>query len=112
MAIFFLPRTCWGAIISSAERGGDLILNVTEVNKMVKYVKIGKNGTITLPRETLKAFPALSELVLWWKGDALVLKRVSPFLPAEFAKRVSKKELPLQEIVKEIHLLRKTKKRG
>lgn len=79
---------------------------------MVKYVKIGKNGTITLPRETLKAFPALSELVLWWKGDALVLKRVSPFLASEFAERIPKKEMPLQGIVKEVHLLRKTKKRG
>lgn len=79
---------------------------------MVKYVKVSKNGTITLPRETLKAFPALSELVLWWKGDALVLKRVSPFLPSEFAERVPKKELSLQEIVREIHQLRKEKKRG
>lgn len=79
---------------------------------MVKYVKVSKNGTITLPREALKAFPALSELVLWWKGDALVLKRVSPFLPSEFAERIPRKGMPLQEITKEIHRMRKERKRG
>jgi bifunctional DNA-binding transcriptional regulator/antitoxin component of YhaV-PrlF toxin-antitoxin module len=79
---------------------------------MVKYVKVSKNGTITLPRETLKAFPAFTELVLWWKGDALVLKRVSPFLPSEFAERLPKKEMTLREIVKEIHRMRQEKKRG
>ena len=78
----------------------------------MKYIKIEKNGTITLPRETLKTFPALTELVVWWKGDALILKRVSPFRPSEFAERLAKKKASLSTIVKEIHKIRKEKKNG
>lgn len=39
-------------------------------------------------------------------------ERVSPFLVSEFAERIPKKGMPLQGIIKEIHLLRKTKKRS
>lgn len=75
----------------------------------MNYIKINKNGTITLPREGLRTFPALTELVLWWKGDALVLKKVSPFRPSEFAERSAGKSLPFEEINKEIHKHRKGK---
>jgi hypothetical protein len=79
---------------------------------MVKYIKVNKNGTITLPRETLKAFPAFSDLVLWWKGDSLVLKRVSASLPSEFAERTPKKGMSLREITKELQRARTEKRRG
>lgn len=75
----------------------------------MKYIKINKNGTITLPREALKAFPALSELVLWWKGDALILKRVAPIRPTEFAERDPGKGPSLKSISKEISKMRKAK---
>lgn len=78
----------------------------------MKYIKIGKNGTITLPRETLRSFPALSELALWWKGDALILKRVAPFRPTEFAERAPEKGPLLREIAKEVGKMRKEKKHG
>ncbi|MDI6731087.1 MAG: hypothetical protein QME05_00710 [Candidatus Margulisbacteria bacterium] len=73
----------------------------------MKYLKVEKDGSITLPREVQKVFPALSELALWYKGDALILKRVSPFRPSEFAERSPKKTPPLSYIVKEIHKTRK-----
>ena len=78
----------------------------------MKYVKVNEDGTIVLPREAMKAFPALSELALWWKGDALILKRVSPFRPSEFAERVPKKGLSLRGVIKEVHKMRKEKKGG
>lgn len=73
----------------------------------MKFVKVDKNGAIILPKEVRKSFPALSELAIWWKGDALVLKRVAPFLPSEFAERLPKKGLSLKMITKEIHKIRK-----
>lgn len=78
----------------------------------MKYTKVNKDGTIALPREALSTFPAQSELALWWKGDALILKRVSPFRPSEFAERAPKKGLSLQEISREIHVMRREKKGG
>jgi hypothetical protein len=73
----------------------------------MKYVKVEKGGSITLPRELQQAFPALSELAVWSNGDALILKRVSPFRPTEFAERSPKKKSSLSSIVKEIHKARK-----
>lgn len=76
----------------------------------MEYIKISKNGTITLPRETLKSFPVFSELVLWWKGDALVLKRVAPLRPSEFAECAPEKGPSSKEIDKEISRMRKEKR--
>ncbi|MGB9613058.1 MAG: hypothetical protein ACPL4K_02630 [Candidatus Margulisiibacteriota bacterium] len=78
----------------------------------MRYIKVERDGSITLPREALKAFPALTELALWWKGDALILKRVSPFRPSEFTERKAGKEMPLSRLVEEIHKMRKEKKHG
>jgi len=79
---------------------------------MVKFLKVNKNGTITLPRETLKAFPALTEMIVWWQGDSLVLKRVSPVLSSEFAERSPGKEMSMSALVKEVRKVRREKKRG
>lgn len=49
----------------------------------MKYIKIGKNGTITL---------------------------LSPFRPTEFAERAPSKGLSIQQINKEVHAMRKEKK--
>jgi len=76
----------------------------------MKYIKINKSGSITLPDEVLKGFPIATELALWWKGDSLILKRVSPFNPSSFAERVTAKEMPLGKIAKEVHKHRKEKR--
>jgi hypothetical protein len=78
----------------------------------MKYLKVNEDGTITLPKDTLKNFPALTELVLWWQGDSLVLKKVSPFRSSEFAERLPAKGPGLSEISKEVQKMRKEKRRG
>jgi hypothetical protein len=78
----------------------------------MKFLKVSKNGTITLPREAQKSFPASSEIALWWKGDALILKRITPIRPSEFAERRPRKGPSLKEIVLEIGKMRKEKKHG
>lgn len=78
----------------------------------MKVIKVKKDGSITLPRELLKLFPSVSELAFWSRGDTIILKRLTPFKPTEFAERVSEVEMPIEEIVGEIHRLRKEKKDG
>ncbi|MFH1541836.1 MAG: hypothetical protein ABIE84_01955 [bacterium] len=75
----------------------------------MQYVKIEKDGSITLPREARKAFPARSELALWWEGDVLLLKRVAPTRPTEYAERAAQKGPSLAKLAKEIHKIRKVK---
>jgi len=75
----------------------------------MKFIKIGKDGTIALPKDILKSFPALSELALWWKGDSLVLKKVAPSKPTEFAERSPEKGPSLEKISEETHKARKEK---
>ena len=50
---------------------------------------------------------AAPELGLFLQGDTLILKKVQPVKLSEIALRVSEDEMPLDEIVAEVHQYRR-----
>ena len=60
-------------------------------------VKIETDGSIRLPKAVLRCFPKKSELVVWAEGDAIVLKRLRPLEPTEFAERRPGRECRLRK---------------
>lgn len=80
----------------------------------MKALKIQPDGSIKLPREVLRLFPSPSEFAIWTENDTIILKRLKPLKPSQFAERESEEELPLEEIAAEVHRMRreKPKRRG
>ena len=77
----------------------------------MKAVKVETDGSIKLPEEMLRLFPSSSELAVWTEGDTIVLKRLQPLKPSQIAERVSEKEMPLKDIVGEVHRMRRERRR-
>ncbi|MFH1177367.1 MAG: hypothetical protein V1750_08165 [Acidobacteriota bacterium] len=74
-------------------------------------VKVGEDGTIQLPKEFLRLFPASSELLLWARGDTLVLKRLAPIRPCSIAERATgDSPMPLVEISREVQRARRERR--
>lgn len=73
----------------------------------MQTLKVKPDGSITLRRTIFKP---QDRLALISDGDTLILKKLTIPKISEFAKRAKGKPLSLKEIVKEIHLYRKTKK--
>lgn len=80
----------------------------------MRALKIQPDGSIKLPREILRLFPSPSELAIWTENDTIILKRLQPLKPSQFAERAPEEELPLEEIAAEVHRMRreKQKRRG
>ena len=78
----------------------------------MKAVKVEADGTLKLPKEVLRVFPSASELAVWTEGDTIVLKRVKPVRPSEIAERTPARELTLTAIAREVHQMRREKRRG
>lgn len=76
----------------------------------MKAVKVQADGSIKLPKEVLRLFPSASELAVWTEGDMIVLKRLRPLKPSRVAERAAEVEMPLQEIVSEVHQMRREKR--
>ena len=76
----------------------------------MKAIKVRANGSIKLPQEVLRAFPAASELGVWMQGDMIVLKRLQPIPPSQIAERVPEESPSLEEIAAEVHQLRAEKR--
>jgi hypothetical protein len=69
------------------------------------------NGALELPAEALKWIRPDEELMLFIVGDSLILKRVHPPRLSELAGRApGDVEMPLQEIVEEVHRHRREKR--
>jgi hypothetical protein len=69
------------------------------------------NGSITLPPPVVKWIGEASELTLFIEGDALIFKRLQPPRLSEIAARAPEdKEMPLDEIVAEVHQHRRDKR--
>jgi len=77
----------------------------------MKALKIKADGSIQLPPEVLRLFPSASELSIWTEGDTIVLKRLQPLKPSQFAERAPEEEMPLEEIAAEVHLMRQEKRK-
>ncbi|MFQ5904473.1 MAG: hypothetical protein ACE5JO_12375 [Candidatus Binatia bacterium] len=78
----------------------------------MKAVKVETDGSIRLPKEMLRLFPASSKLAVWMEGDMIVLKRLQPLKPSQIAERFPERGQPLEEIAAEVHRMRcKTRKR-
>lgn len=76
----------------------------------MQAVKIQTNGAIKLPKEVLRLFPRASLLAVWTEGDTIVLKRLRPIRPSQIVERSPEKEMPLHEIVAEVHRMRREKR--
>jgi hypothetical protein len=58
----------------------------------------------------LRLFPNTSELAVWTEGDMIVLKRLKPLRPSQFAEREPEEEMPLEEVASEVHQMRREKR--
>ncbi|TET09423.1 hypothetical protein E3J84_05120 [Candidatus Aerophobetes bacterium] len=77
----------------------------------MQTLKINKDGMLIIPK-TLQAIFKPSDKLAWFiEGDTLIIKRINPPKLSEIAGRVKEKPMPLKEIVKEVHVYRKEKKR-
>jgi len=73
------------------------------IEAMVQVV----DGTIDLPRAVVNWIGTARELGLFLEGDTLILKKVQPAKLSEIALRVLEDEMPLDEIVAEVHQYRR-----
>jgi len=76
----------------------------------MKAVKVQADGSVKLPSEVRRRFPSRSELLVWTEGDRIVLKRVRPARPTEFAERAPAPAMPLGTIAAEVHRMRRAKR--
>lgn len=76
----------------------------------MEAVKIEPDGSIQLPKRVLRRFPKNSELMVWAEGDVIVLKRLRPPEPAEFAERLPGEGMSPEEIDAEVQAYRKEKR--
>ena len=77
----------------------------------MKALKIQADGSIKLPQEILRLFPNTNELAVWTEGDMIVLKRLKPLRPSQFAGREPEEEMSLEEIAAEVHQMRREKRK-
>jgi len=68
------------------------------------------NGKITLPPLVANWIGAAGELSLFIEGDTLILKKMRVPSLSEIAARASDEEMPLEEIVAEVHRYRREKR--
>jgi hypothetical protein len=76
----------------------------------MQAVKIEEDGSVRLPKRVLRRFPKKSELMVWAEGDVIVLKRLRPPEPTEFAERLPGEGMSLEEIDEEVQAYRKEKR--
>jgi hypothetical protein len=76
----------------------------------MQAVKIEADGSVRLPKGVLRRFPKQSELMVWAEGDVIVLKRLRPPEPTEFAERLPGEGMSLEEIDAEVQAHRKEKR--
>jgi hypothetical protein len=77
----------------------------------MKAVKVRTDGSIALPREMRRSFPAASSMAVWTEGDLIILKRLKPAKPSEIALRRPGRAMPLSRITAEIHRARQERRR-
>jgi hypothetical protein len=73
----------------------------------MKAIKVQANGTLTLPREILRACHAAGSMAVWTDGDLIVLKRIRPLKPSAIAARRPSAGPSLKAIASEIHRMRR-----
>lgn len=76
----------------------------------MEAVKIEADGSVRLPKRVLRRFPKQSELMVWSEGDVIVLKRLRPLKPSEFARRLPGEEMSLAEVDAEVQAHRKARR--
>jgi hypothetical protein len=76
----------------------------------MEAVKIERDGSIRLPKTVLRRFPKDSDLMVWAEGDVIVLKRLRPPEPTEFAERLPGEGMSLEEIDAEVQAYREAKR--
>ncbi|MBI3606830.1 MAG: hypothetical protein HY207_02565 [Nitrospirae bacterium] len=76
----------------------------------MKVVKIRADGSIKLPKDILRVFPAASEVAVSWEGDTIMLKRLIPLKPSRIKKGTPEKVMSIEEIGEEIHEIRREKR--
>ena len=68
------------------------------------------NGKIALPRQAVKWIGEGAELQAFIEGDTLILKKLSKPALSEIATRAADDEIPLDDIVAEVHRHRQEKR--
>ncbi len=76
----------------------------------MRAVRVETDGSIKLPKEVLRFFPAASQLAVWREGDTIFLKRLTPLKPSHIAGRAPGKEMALAEIAAEVHKMRRERR--
>ena len=78
---------------------------------MMKIAKVSEDGAIYLPANLRKNISKGKNLAVWSNGDVIILKKLNPPFPSEFAGRSFEKEPPLREIAKEVHGSRRERRK-
>jgi len=65
------------------------------------------DGRLDLPRAIVNWIGTAHELGLFLEGDTLILKKMQPARLSEIALRVLEDEMPMDEIVAEVHQYRR-----
>jgi len=68
------------------------------------------DGRIGLPSSVVGWIGSASELSLFIEGDTMILKKMRAPALSEFAARVPEDEMPLDEVVAEVHRYRQEKR--
>ncbi len=76
----------------------------------MELAKVNANFQIDFPPAIKEWLQAESELAVFLVGDTLVLKKIHAARLSSIAERASGAEIPLAEIVEEVHRYRKEKK--
>jgi hypothetical protein len=75
----------------------------------MEAVKVTK-GKITLPPSVVDWVGTADELSLFIEGDTLILKKMRAPILSEIAARAEDEEMPMAEIVAEVHRYRREKR--
>lgn len=77
----------------------------------MELAKVNADFQIDFPPAIKEWLRSESELAIFLLGDTLVLKKINTPKLSSFAKRKSGAEMPLVEIVEEVHRYRKEKRK-
>ena len=76
----------------------------------MERVKVRADGSIRLPADTRRGFPPGSELAVSWEGDTITLQRLSIRKSSRSKKRISTKQMSMEDVSEEIHEIRRERR--
>lgn len=76
----------------------------------MKAVKIRADGSIKLPADVLRTFPAGSEVAVSWEDDTITLQRLAKRKSARAKKSAGAAEMSVEDVSEEVHEIRRERR--